>query len=96
MDEFLQYIMYQRHYSALTVQAYEEDLKQLQAFFAVSFPDLSIDDATTDHLRLWLMDLKEHHISSRSVNRKISTLRTYYKYLVRIGTRSEYVVATIK
>ncbi|MBO4369730.1 MAG: tyrosine-type recombinase/integrase [Paludibacteraceae bacterium] len=89
MDEFLQYIMYQRHYSALTVQAYEEDLKQLQAFFAVSFPDLSIDDATTDHLRLWLMDLKEHHISSRSVNRKISTLRTYYKYLVRIGTRSD-------
>ncbi|MBP5319257.1 MAG: tyrosine-type recombinase/integrase [Paludibacteraceae bacterium] len=89
IDGFIQYISFQRHYSALTVKAYEEDLNQFQAFFAVSFPDDSIDTAVTDQLRIWLMQLRQAGVNARSVNRKISTLRAYYRYLVRNGKRSD-------
>jgi integrase/recombinase XerC len=80
---FQDYLSYEKKYSILTVQAYTQDLEQFFAFIQSEFRLDSINLAKHPHIRTWLAQLKENKISSRTINRKISTLKSYYKYLLR-------------
>ncbi len=86
---FLDYLRLEKRFSDHTVQAYETDLRQFQKFLELSYQIKNPALAGSDEVRSWLYLLKNPKsgkaLSSRSINRKISSLRTYYKYLKRNG-----------
>jgi len=78
--DFLTYIRKIRHYSPHTVSSYKQDLEQ---YFI--FCETSDKESVHQQIRKWISYLFEQGISSRSINRKISTLKSYYKYLMHEG-----------
>jgi integrase/recombinase XerC len=82
---FLQYLRYEKHYSEHTVQAYLTDLGQFQQFLMVQYV---IEDNTLvrgQHIRSWVAALMGEGIEPVSIRRKISTLKTFFRYLLREG-----------
>lgn len=85
-DPFLEYLRSERNNSPLTVEAYAKDLSEFQAFLEGLNPDSSWRTIASADVREWIIYLlDEQKLSESSVNRKISALRTYYKYLRRMG-----------
>lgn len=80
---FLQYIKFEKRFSPNTILAYRNDLEQ---FFHYAEKNYDITDpAEVQHsvVRSWIVQLMEEEVSPRSVNRKITSLKTYYKFLLR-------------
>jgi integrase/recombinase XerC len=82
--DFLQYIKYIKHYSPHTIRSYEKDLEQFFSFCAID-PGTDESVVTHHHIRDWIVHLLESGITSRSVNRKISSLKSYFRYLLKEG-----------
>lgn len=83
IEAFLKYLKFQKRVSEHTLLAYQKDLNQLQAYFTENFPEDSIKDATYGHLRAWLVALVDSGLQPVTTNRKIATLRSFYKFLLR-------------
>ena len=83
VDSFLRYISFEKRYSQHTVKSYENDLSQFQEFTSHQFQIRSITEATQLMVRSWVLSLMDKGTSPRSVNRKIATLRSYYKFLLK-------------
>ena len=82
--DFLDYLTFNRRYSAKTIQAYATDLDQFTAYLQNLYgPETRLETVTGSMVRSWLADLKDHRYSSRTINRKISALKSYYKFLMR-------------
>ncbi|WP_318840740.1 tyrosine-type recombinase/integrase [Reichenbachiella ulvae] len=77
----MKYLLNEKRYSVHTVGSYEIDLLQFQSF--LEDLDADLDQASTKMLRAWIVSLIEEGKSPRSVNRKIASLRTYYKFLLK-------------
>jgi len=82
---FIDYLLLEKNYSKLTVKAYQNDLSDFLNFNASQFDQESIDNANYSQIRSWIVSLVEKEISNRSINRKVSALNSYYKFLVKIG-----------
>jgi len=82
---FKSYVQNERRLSVHTVTSYLSDLNQFQEFLHSTFRMESFGDATHNEIRTWIAELKESGISARSINRKISSLKTLYKYLMIQG-----------
>lgn len=80
---FLKYLRFQKRVSAHTLLAYQNDLDQLQAFLIENFPEEKVDSADYGILRAWIVSLVDAGLEATSVNRKIATLRSFYKFLLR-------------
>lgn len=86
IEKYMSYLRYERNYSLRTEISYLEDLRQFSAFVEKSFDeDVSIDKIDADVVRLWIVSLMEKGLSERSVNRKLSALKSFYRYLLRNG-----------
>lgn len=83
IDSFINYLEFEKKASLHTVDAYRRDLGQFEEFAALSFELGNIEDASHSELRAWVIDLVDNGLSTTSVNRKIATLRSYYKFLLR-------------
>jgi integrase/recombinase XerC len=83
IEAFLKYLRFQKRVSDHTLIAYQNDLTQLQTFLAENFPDEMIDAVDYGHLRAWLVALVDSGLEPVSVNRKIATLRSFCKFLLR-------------
>ena len=83
IEEFLNYLTHERAYSLHTVIGYGNDLRGFEAYLANSESVLNLEDADADLVRRWAMDLMEKGRSATTVNRKLSSLRTFYKYLLK-------------
>ncbi len=82
---FIDYLKYEKRSSQHTITAYEEDLVQFFTFLNEKLNIQNVGDVTTNDIRSWIISLLEDEkIQPRSVNRKISTLRAYFRYLVKI------------
>jgi integrase/recombinase XerC len=84
LEQFIAYIKYEKRYSPHTVTAYESDLAQFYQF--LNHPEKVIThpgEITHHHIRNWMVELMEHDITGRSINRKIATLRKYFKFLLQ-------------
>ncbi len=88
VNKFLEYLEYEKRYSKHTIVSYKTDLLQFQCYLFLVF-DLSAEDATHVMIRSWMVTLVESGISSRSINRKKSTLQVFYKYLKAKGLVEE-------
>lgn len=82
IDSFLQYIQYRKNYSSYTVLSYHNDISQFQTFLLSNY-NLSIDKAEATHIRDWMVTLRQEKQSPASINRKLSALKSFYKYLLR-------------
>ena len=80
---FLEYIQYQKRYSRHTLVSYETDLLQFEAYLKSQFEIAELSTASSTFIRSWLADLKEEKNQSKTINRKISTLKSFYKFLLR-------------
>ncbi|MEQ8908453.1 MAG: tyrosine-type recombinase/integrase [Vicingaceae bacterium] len=83
ISEFLIYLEKERRYSRHTLKAYQTDLEQLQGFLTEEFDEPSIEKCSPQMLRTWLVSLMEKELSSKTVNRKISSVKTFFNYLRR-------------
>jgi integrase/recombinase XerC len=93
LERFIRYIKFEKRYSPHTVSAYQSDLSQFFAFLnnpekKTPAPDPVIthpSKVTHYHIRNWMVDMMNHNILARSINRKIATLRKYFKFLLQEG-----------
>ena len=83
VERFLRYIKTEKRYSNLTVSAYERDLKECAAHLINIYELDDITKATTEMLRSFFVSLKEKGEENRSINRKMSSLRSFYKFCLR-------------
>jgi integrase/recombinase XerC len=84
-ERFIQYIKFEKRYSPHTVSAYQSDLDQFFKF--LNHPEETVTnpaEITYQHIRNWMVHLMSE-MTARSVNRKIATLRKYFKFLLREG-----------
>lgn len=84
VQSFLNYIEYERRYSPHTVASYRNDLDQFCVFLEKEKGN-EIQAAQHVEIRNWIVSLMQSNITARSVNRKISTLKSFYKFLMRRG-----------
>lgn len=85
-DSFLEYLGAERNYSKATIESYAKDLSMFQTFLEGLTPDASWTAVEANDVREWVIYLlDEQKMSAASVNRKLSALRTFYKYLRRVG-----------
>ena len=85
IGEFLNYLSLERAYSPHTVMSYENDLRAFDAYLKKIEEVLDLKDVDADLVRGWAMELMASGMKATSVNRKLSSLRTFYKYLLRKG-----------
>lgn len=83
---FTDYLLLEKNYSALTVRAYKKDLESFFEFAKAEYEVESIIQINYAQIRSWIVTLVEKGLSNRSINRKISSLNTYYKFLLKTQT----------
>ena len=86
INQFLDYISHEKKYSAHTCIAYRKDLIDFKDFCKTNFELNIIENVDYSHIRTWIVSLVENQITNRTVNRKISALRSYYKFLLKTET----------
>ncbi len=82
IEDFKQYIRYEKNYSSHTFIAYENDLNQFSTFLLENYGNLNVTEITHKHIRSWIYELRQTE-KATSVNRKISTLRSFFKFCKR-------------
>ncbi|MFI1745731.1 tyrosine-type recombinase/integrase [Thalassobellus sediminis] len=82
---FADYLLLEKNYSALTVKAYQKDLVSFLDFIKNDYETNSISNVNYSQIRSWIVSLVESGLVNRSINRKVSALNTYYKFLLKIG-----------
>ena len=85
IDSFIDYIASVKNYSKFTSGSYRRDLEQFFSYICTIEQDLRLETADTDLIRSWLSSLVERGYNAASVNRKLSTLRSFYHYLLKIS-----------
>jgi integrase/recombinase XerC len=83
---FIDYLKFEKRYSAHTIRAYTDDLDQFFLFLEKTFGETAPPGISATFIRSWLASLKEQKITSKSINRKISSLKSFFKYQLRAGT----------
>ena len=86
---FVDYLKFEKRYSEHSILAYQTDLGQFAAFLQKSFETSLLPEITTSMVRTWLASLKEAGMEARSINRKLSALKSLYRFL-----RKQQLVAT--
>ena len=84
IDEFVHYIQKVKRYSAHTVTSYKNDVSQFLDFLYSELHWTEEDTITHQQVRSWLVHLMGEDLTAKSINRKISSLRTYFNYLKRM------------
>jgi integrase/recombinase XerC len=94
LERFLKYLQYEKRYSSHTLIAYKTDLLSFSKFLELI--DLEMQFANHQIIRSWMVSLMDQNIDPRSINRKISTLRSFYKFLLREKVVKENPVLKIQ
>jgi len=82
-DAFKDYLQLEKKYSTHTVNAYLNDIVFFESFNKNQFNDENIDQANYNQIRSWIVSLVDDGISNVSVNRKMASLKAYYKFLLK-------------
>lgn len=85
LEKFLDYIRIEKRYSAHTITSYKKDLEDFTSFVLKTEATADLRDISKKVIRNFIVHLSENRLSKRSINRKLSSLRGFYVYLLRIG-----------
>ncbi|QLE01678.1 tyrosine-type recombinase/integrase [Galbibacter sp. BG1] len=81
--KFIDYLQLEKNYSKHTVLAYQRDLEAFLGFCETTFDEHSVLNANYSQIRSWIVSLVDQGISNRSINRKVASLKAYYKFLLK-------------
>lgn len=96
IQHFLDYIAIERKYSQRTVDAYRDDLRDFCMFLGLEVTEYNPDEVGEDDVKAWMLYLlEEQHQSPRSVKRKLSALRSFYRFLLRQGKVKKDITARV-
>ena len=96
IKHFLDYIAIERKYSQRTVEAYHDDLRDFCRFMGWETEDFNPKEVGETDVKMWMLEmLEEQHQAPRSVKRRLSALRSFYKFLLRQGLTDKDVTARI-
>lgn len=88
VDKYIDYLRYEKNYSSHTEISYYSDLIQFRDFIESHYRDIELETVDGDIVRAWIIFLMETKTSARSVNRKLSSLKSFYRYLQKMGSIS--------
>ena len=95
IQSYLNYLKFQKRYSHHTILSYQNDLTTFFDFAKLNFEISDPAEVTGTFVRTWLANLKEQGLESRSINRKISSLKSFFKYQLKLGFLSKSPMVTI-
>ncbi len=82
INNFLEYLAYNKGYSVNTVKSYQIDLLQFQNFLKDYYPEINFPNVTAIHVRSWIVSIIDRGVGTRSARRKITSLKSFYNYLL--------------
>ncbi len=82
IDKFIDYLTLEKSYSHNTINAYYKDLKDFENFSKSKFDNINIEDSNYSIIRSWIVELVNSGVSNRTVNRKVSALKSFFKFLI--------------
>jgi integrase/recombinase XerC len=85
IQPFLNYLKFEKRFSQHTLTSYTTDLISFFDFLEITFGSIACQEISHIYIRSWLASLKDDAMSAKSINRKISTLRSFFKYQVKTG-----------
>jgi|TARA_B100001094_G_scaffold3240_1_gene2907 integrase/recombinase XerC len=86
IDKFLIYLQLEKNYSTNTVSAYKSDLTQYNEFIVKNSSRTEIEKANYKIIRSWIVSMVKDNVSNRSINRKVSALKSFYNFLIKTET----------
>lgn len=95
IPQFLEYLAYEKKYSPHTISAYKNDLETFQLFCTTNY-QCSLLEVNYSIIRSWIVSLVKTQISNRSINRKVSSLKTFYKFLLKTKQKKSNPLANHK
>ena len=87
IDAFRNYLQLEKKYSPHTVNAYLNDIGFFESFNEIQFDEENIEQVNYSQIRSWIVSLVDAGISNISVNRKVASLKAFYKFLLKINYR---------
>jgi len=81
--KFLDFLEFEKRFSSHTIKAYKNDLDQFFSYMEKMYEISAGSDVKHLHIRSWIVELMQQDVTPRSVNRKLSALKTYFKYLLK-------------
>lgn len=85
LDSYLRYIEFEKRYSAHTIKSYHTDLQQFSTFLHDTYQIDSAKVVELVHIRSWIVELVNDQVSAKTINRKLSTLKSFFKFLQKRG-----------
>ena len=85
IQSFIDYLKFEKRYSAHTIRSYRDDLIQFYSFLEIQFGTFKLEEISATFIRSWLASLKDADVTSRTINRKISTLKSFFKFQLKQG-----------
>mgnify|MGYP003573853622 len=82
-ESFISYLKNEKRYSSHTVVAYKNDLDQFVLFCTDMFGEFNVKEVNSKVVRNWVVQLMEQQLSPRSASRKVTTVKSFFKYLMR-------------
>ena len=86
IDKFIDYLSLEKSYSPNTIHAYYKDLKDFEKFSKSNFDNMNIEESNYPIIRSWIVEMVNSGNSNRTVNRKISSLKSFFKFLIKIDS----------
>ena len=83
IDKFIDYLTLEKSYSPNTIKAYYKDLNDFENFSRSNFDNIDIEESNYSIIRSWIIELVNNGNSNRTVNRKISSLKSFFKFLIK-------------
>ena len=83
IGDFLDYLKFQKRYSQHTIISYKNDLTSFFDYLELQFNEQQLTNIKSTYVRSWLAELKGANNSSKTINRKISALKTFFKYQLK-------------
>lgn len=84
LQAYYDYLQKEKNYSSLTLRAYLDDIKSFQTYLLDNHDKLPLEEISYSQVRSWIVILVENGIANKSINRKISSLKSFYKFLLKI------------
>lgn len=85
LSAFISYLELEKNYSKNTILAYQKDIESFAGFCKEHHDAVNLENVSYPLIRSWIVDLSDQSVSNRTINRKISSLQAYYKFLLKIG-----------
>jgi integrase/recombinase XerC len=95
IQSFVDYLKFEKRYSQHTIRSYEDDLHQFFEFLGSQFGVIPLPEITSSLVRSWLASLKEQKLTAKSINRKISSLKSFFKQQMRMGSLEQTPMSNI-